>query len=755
MRRFIVFALVIFVVLSLHAFEESFPFGMNNTAYGIFSDTTGKYDEFKRKYKKTMDFTANELGIGWWRALNKFRWGDIQPNCTTWIWDEEDSLVKWAGERGMHILPVFGYTAKWAGNPKVPPEYRSFYPPTPLHWNDYKEYVRRLVERYDGDGVDDYKDLINPIKYWEFMNEPSGKYFYGTSEQYIEMLDSARVAMKSADSTAKIGGPCINTPLRETLHWTYYDTSSGKIQSLEIGWSKMLEAIVNSIGRDNIDFITQHIYMRPVSFMNKLRKIERISGEIPLWITECGYTWYKWSHEYTHKKFYDTFISDTIWITNNAVIYFPDTTTDPYHYSPMAQAKYYSQLLDSLFNYLKNSNKSKFFFHCMNVQTLGQSLSYDRIYRSCCVEGTLCTLYVSKLTVRYPLRERKLGKPHSLLRFNLSPLPAYDTIFNEINIASDIDGLKCASGPKIAIDGENFYLVHKNNGQSFVRISQRTSFWDKKELFSTLTSYPSIFVHNGKLYLADVCEGDGYFYVSDDGGRTWSDKIPIKGADNVTSPIHITSTPLGNILFTFINGDSLRVTKYNNDNGTQNIYIIEGGRSLANPMTLKYLLSGNIWEECYIYEHDGTIKMKAKGSNLPESISEAGSSHSPYAVEGFNNFYVVWVNATDSMIKFRKYSNCGWGEIQNVATLNSTDEKVQPTIVVYSDGIVGVVWSDFEASRRNIYLSESEGSWSNKIQLSSGSKDYFYPVTCFKDSIALVAYVEGTTKPLIRYHRIK
>mgnify|MGYP006910674284 CR=1 FL=1 len=64
MKRSIVFVLILFVVLSLFAFDETFPFGMNNTVYGTFSDTTGKYDEYRKRYKKTMDSTAYGSCIG-------------------------------------------------------------------------------------------------------------------------------------------------------------------------------------------------------------------------------------------------------------------------------------------------------------------------------------------------------------------------------------------------------------------------------------------------------------------------------------------------------------------------------------------------------------------------------------------------------------------------------------------------------------------------------------------------------------------
>jgi hypothetical protein len=96
MRRVIVFVSLL-VVLSLFAFDEDFPFGMNFSVYKTFKDTTPELTEYIWKYKAAMDSTAYGLGVGWWRAQLKFRWGDMQPYEGEWVWDDEDSLVKWTG----------------------------------------------------------------------------------------------------------------------------------------------------------------------------------------------------------------------------------------------------------------------------------------------------------------------------------------------------------------------------------------------------------------------------------------------------------------------------------------------------------------------------------------------------------------------------------------------------------------------------------------------------------------------------------
>lgn len=94
------------------------------------------------------------------------------------------------------------------------PEYRC----NPSDWSAYQSFVQKVVERYDGDGIDDMPGLTMPVKYWEVMNEPDLQYqnnmppngnsslnFYkqGPTE-YAELLINTSTPIRSADPEAKI-----------------------------------------------------------------------------------------------------------------------------------------------------------------------------------------------------------------------------------------------------------------------------------------------------------------------------------------------------------------------------------------------------------------------------------------------------------------------------------------------------------------------------------------------------------------------
>jgi hypothetical protein len=295
MKNFII--LIIFSFnLSLYSSGEDSLFGINYSVYEqVYSFNDDK--EYKEKYKASMNLIA-EAGIKWWRAQFAFRWCDVENKKGRWNFDTEDSLVKWAGERGLHLLPSIGYTAAWAKHPNTKAlnwENKYRYPPDTLKWDEYKHYIAKLVERYDGDGKDDMQglDSVIPIKYWECMNEPYHKYFLGTPKQYVEMFESTRVVLKRADPVSKIVGPCMTTR-KGPFEWIYFDTTCNSIRISDFGYKNWKEAIrsliIDSIGLNNIDVISHHIYNNTANFIKYTKELRNIVGEDkPIWITETGF----------------------------------------------------------------------------------------------------------------------------------------------------------------------------------------------------------------------------------------------------------------------------------------------------------------------------------------------------------------------------------------------------------------------------------------------------------------------------------
>lgn len=76
-----------------------------------------------------------------------------------------DDWVRAVTAAGLTPLVMLG---PWPGNHTA--AHTDLYPPKDM--DGYLAYVRAVVERYDGDGVDDMPGLTAPVKHWEVDNEP-------------------------------------------------------------------------------------------------------------------------------------------------------------------------------------------------------------------------------------------------------------------------------------------------------------------------------------------------------------------------------------------------------------------------------------------------------------------------------------------------------------------------------------------------------------------------------------------------------
>ena len=144
-----------------------------------------------------------------------FQWGLIEPEPGVFIFQQTDQYVQQAQANGLHILANIQPFAKWDQetchldlpvlNSPVPPEFQTS-KGKPCNMDAYRNFITRLVERYDGDGFEDMPGLTFPIKHWELMNEPSFQdmYFQGTPAEYVEVLKITSQAVKEADPEALI-----------------------------------------------------------------------------------------------------------------------------------------------------------------------------------------------------------------------------------------------------------------------------------------------------------------------------------------------------------------------------------------------------------------------------------------------------------------------------------------------------------------------------------------------------------------------
>ena len=176
---------------------------------------------------------ARTAGVGWVRW--PFAWNNIEPHDTTpdhYNWAVTDAAFAAAKKGGLKVIATMANNPSWAATYLNGPLDRSG--PEP-----FAEFMAAIVERYDGDGVDDAPG--SPVvDYWELYNEPDGgdpirarhgAGFWGPyGADYAEMLCAVYPAAKAANPNAKIvsggiaydwfqedGGPFVRAFLDEVL----------------------------------------------------------------------------------------------------------------------------------------------------------------------------------------------------------------------------------------------------------------------------------------------------------------------------------------------------------------------------------------------------------------------------------------------------------------------------------------------------------------------------------------------------------
>ncbi len=131
-------------------------------------------------------------------------WGNIEPKPGQYDWGPLDALIREYQQAGFTGLQMdLAALSPWASSrqPSLTDPGDTF--PKAEYLNAYADYVSAVVERYDGDGVDDMPGLLYPIHDYGIEREFTG-YWPGSVEEYVRLLKIAYPAIKSADPQANV-----------------------------------------------------------------------------------------------------------------------------------------------------------------------------------------------------------------------------------------------------------------------------------------------------------------------------------------------------------------------------------------------------------------------------------------------------------------------------------------------------------------------------------------------------------------------
>ena len=238
-----------------------------------------------------------EAGINWYRNYGSdnivYSWNWVEPARGQFDWSKWDLLAREAQKKNIALLASIGNgVPRWANNSANWRDKPLDLYSEPMQNTSWYQYVRAMVERYDGDGTGDMPGLTLPIKHWGVWNEPDLRtawnppnypphQFNGSVQDYVQLMRVAYSAIKDADPTAVVVGPSTaQYPGRnytgEWHLWTWDEMiAAGGLNYMDVlSFHTFLELDTWDIG-NNINAILESVDVRR-------------AGK-PVWLTEVGW----------------------------------------------------------------------------------------------------------------------------------------------------------------------------------------------------------------------------------------------------------------------------------------------------------------------------------------------------------------------------------------------------------------------------------------------------------------------------------
>lgn len=240
--------------------------------------------------------------LPWFRDVQNYPWGMIEVVRGTFHHDITDAIitsVQNAGGRYVGtVMPYAGWELTAAGYaPTSDPQcvrllgedffYLSFDRRMDRYKDlaEYAQFLQDIVERYDGDGIDDMPGLTTPVVYWQIHNEPEGDHcglFRGDVASFVTLMKTSYELIHQSCPNCKVLNGGAGIPLwREseglpgTSFWRDF-AAMGGAQYVDVIAVHYNDGKSPSLG--NIDNFEYQIH----------RARELLGNTKPLWVTEYG-----------------------------------------------------------------------------------------------------------------------------------------------------------------------------------------------------------------------------------------------------------------------------------------------------------------------------------------------------------------------------------------------------------------------------------------------------------------------------------
>jgi hypothetical protein len=209
-----------------------------------------------------------QVTFGSWRLWDAdVSWPNLEPERGQWNFNLLDTYVDKAQSAGVELLLPLGRTPRWAS--ARPGEFSPYGPgqaAEPINMEDWRNYVRRLVTRYQG-----------RIAAYEIWNEVTEKVFWtGTTDKLVELTRIATEEIRKVDPEAKLIGPS-GVGLDARTAWTRKFLDAGGAQWVNASSYHLYHGV--------------HAPELKIPSLLQMRADLRAGGygDKPIWNTESGY----------------------------------------------------------------------------------------------------------------------------------------------------------------------------------------------------------------------------------------------------------------------------------------------------------------------------------------------------------------------------------------------------------------------------------------------------------------------------------
>ena len=146
-------------------------------------------------------------GVGWAKTrLEVFSWQTTEPSAPRdgvhdYDWRCTDAEVaEWQQAGVTRLQASLNPSSSW-GSRSTTGDIR----PKEDREDEYRAWVGALIERYDGDGVDDMPGLVRPVRHWVVGGEWSSFWPSDDAPGYLEVLEMTREEARAASEEVLLG----------------------------------------------------------------------------------------------------------------------------------------------------------------------------------------------------------------------------------------------------------------------------------------------------------------------------------------------------------------------------------------------------------------------------------------------------------------------------------------------------------------------------------------------------------------------